>query len=71
MEALEACEAYKAKARACYGSWFDGLLKGNFVQSDCDQETDDYKQCILENMEKMKKDAAAKAKTQSDGKPSA
>ncbi|OQR82619.1 hypothetical protein ACHHYP_15697 [Achlya hypogyna] len=55
MEALDACEAYKAKARACYGSWFDGLLKGNFVPSDCDQETDDYKQCILEKMEEMKK----------------
>ncbi|ETW07055.1 hypothetical protein H310_03134 [Aphanomyces invadans] len=57
MDALRACDEFKAKATACYGAWFDRLLAGRFEQADCVQESDDYKQCILDAIERNKDQA--------------
>ncbi|ETV70301.1 hypothetical protein H257_14199 [Aphanomyces astaci] len=54
MDALKACDEFNARAKACYGVWFDRLLAGHFEQADCVQESDDYKQCILEAIERGK-----------------
>ncbi|KAG6606476.1 Mitochondrial distribution/morphology family 35/apoptosis [Phytophthora cinnamomi] len=50
MDAFAECEEQKERVKACYGDWFQRLWGGSFDRANCDQETQDYRQCVQDAM---------------------
>lgn len=40
------CEEQKERVKACYGDWFRKLWGGSQSRSDCERETQDYRDCV-------------------------
>lgn len=40
------CEEHKERVKACYGDWFHRLWGGSFERAKCEQETQDYRDCV-------------------------
>ncbi|POM65329.1 Hypothetical protein PHPALM_18971, partial [Phytophthora palmivora] len=61
MDAFTECEEQKERVKACYGDWFQKLWGGSFDRADCEQETQDYRQCVQDAMQRRKEDVKRKA----------
>lgn len=46
MEEFKECAELKERVKQCYGDWFHKLWGGSFERARCDQETEDYRQCV-------------------------
>eukprot|EP00644_Phytophthora_capsici_P014529 jgi/Phyca11/10726/fgenesh1_pm.PHYCAscaffold_54_\ len=62
MDAFAECEEQKERVKACYGDWFQKLWGGSFDRASCDQETQDYRQCVQDAMQRRKEQEKRKAK---------
>lgn len=40
------CDEYKERVKACYGDWFHKLWEGSLDRARCEQETEDFRQCV-------------------------
>ncbi|RLN02397.1 hypothetical protein BBJ28_00005491 [Nothophytophthora sp. Chile5] len=52
MQAFAECEEHKERVKACYADWFHKLWGGSFDRANCDQETQDYRQCVQDAMQR-------------------
>ncbi|KAL4087868.1 hypothetical protein PRIC1_012299 [Phytophthora ramorum] len=66
MEAFAECEEQKERVKACYGDWFQKLWGGSFDRADCDQETQDFRQCVQDAMQRRKEQEKRKSKRRND-----
>ncbi|KAG7399922.1 hypothetical protein PHYBOEH_007608 [Phytophthora boehmeriae] len=51
------CEEQKERVKACYADWFQKLWGGSFDKASCDQQTQDYRQCVQDVMRRKAKDS--------------
>lgn len=40
------CAEHKERVKQCYGDWFHKLWSGSLERARCEQETEDYRQCV-------------------------
>ncbi|KAF4318343.1 hypothetical protein BBO99_00005989 [Phytophthora kernoviae] len=53
MDAFAECEEQKERVKACYADWFQKLWGGSFDKANCDQQTQDFRQCVQDAMKRQ------------------
>ncbi|CEG42612.1 Mitochondrial distribution/morphology family 35/apoptosis [Plasmopara halstedii] len=54
MNAFAECQEQKDRVKACYGDWFQKLWGGSYDRHSCEQETEDYRQCVQDVLKRNK-----------------
>ncbi|KAI9909024.1 hypothetical protein PsorP6_014866 [Peronosclerospora sorghi] len=66
MQSFAECNEQKERVKACYGDWFHRLWSGHFEQANCEQETQDFRECVQDAMQRRKEEARRKANDEED-----
>lgn len=56
MDAFAECEEQKERVKACYADWFQRLWGGSFDKASCDQQTQDFRQCVEAVMQRKRRE---------------
>ncbi|TDH66255.1 hypothetical protein CCR75_005218 [Bremia lactucae] len=66
MVSFSECEEQKERVKACYGGWFQKLWGGSIDRHKCEQETEDYRNCVQDAMRSRKEEGKRKLNLDDD-----